>query len=332
MTLASPDVYVAPMLCQAAPRDHGVDVPPEGPQWGYEFKWDGNRCIASVEAGRVRLSSRDGMNITAQVPEVTEQLAQLRRRALLDGELVALDPDGRPSLSLLQQRVNSRSDRARFVGQVHVQFYAFDLLALDGDDITRRPLAARRTALEGLGLSGGCVRVPPLATGVTGADMVAIARSHRLEGIVAKRLNSPYLPGDRTHWVKVKLWDDQEVVVCGFTPGQDALRGTLGSLVMGLYDRGRLRYAGHVGSGFTDTQRHDALTQLQGLEPLGRHPFGYPVASKHLRGARWVQPRRVGEVRYKTVSPSGRLRYAVWRGWRTDKRPEDATLAREVTA
>ncbi|SCL31673.1 bifunctional non-homologous end joining protein LigD [Micromonospora rhizosphaerae] len=302
---------------------------PGGSGWGYEFKWDGVRAIAYVADG-VRLLSRNDRDVTRAYPELGE-LAELLagRRAVLDGEIVALDANDRPSFSALQHRMHVRAPSAALVAKTPVRLYLFDLLHLDGRDLTPRPYAERRTALEELALSGQSVDTPPHWTGDAGRDLATAAADLGLEGVVAKQLGSPYEPGRRSPaWVKVPLNDTIEVIVGGYKPGAGRRAGTIGSLLLGMYDPHRkLTYIGHVGTGFTQTVLRDLQERLN---PLRRadSPFDSPVPREHARHAVWVDPVLVGDVTFRSWTADRRLRHPSWKGLRSDRDPAEIRLQR----
>jgi len=300
---------------------------PEPPGWAYEFKWDGVRAIAYVDAGRVRLASRNDRDLTASYPE----LAALgrwfpRRRAVLDGEIVALDEHERPSFSLLQQRMHVRAPSAQLRERVPVQLYVFDLLHLGTAALLDKPFTARRAKLDGLGIDNDTVKTPPYWTDGEGADLLSTAAEIGLEGVVAKQLDSPYQPGARSRqWIKTPLNQTVEVIIGGWAPGEGRRSGTIGSLILGMYDRtGQLRFVGNVGTGFTQQTLAELQRQLRPLHQPDP-PFAPPVPREHLRTATWVEPRLVGEVAYRTLTPGRRLRHPAWRGLRPDRQPEEVT-------
>ncbi|MCW3813940.1 non-homologous end-joining DNA ligase [Micromonospora sp. DR5-3] len=300
---------------------------PTGSGWGYEFKWDGVRAIAYVDDG-FRLLSRNDRDVTRAYPELGE-LARLLagRRAVLDGEIVALDGHGRPSFSALQHRMHVRAPAAALVEATPVRLYLFDLLYLDGRDLTALPYTERRAALEELGLSGESVETPPYWTGEAGRDLATAAAELGLEGVVAKQLGAPYQPGRRAPaWVKVPLNDTVEVIVGGWKPGSGRRAGTIGSLLLGMYDAAdKLVYIGHVGTGFTQTVLRDLQ---QRLKPLSRpdSPFDSPVPREHARHAVWVDPALVGDVTFRSWTPDRRLRHPSWKGLRSDREPAEIRL------
>lgn len=315
LTLPEP---VRPMLAVPGP-------PPRGAGWAFEFKWDGVRAIVAAAGNRVRITSRNGNVISSSYPELVESGLGAGHSLLLDGEIVALDEHGRPDFGLLQQRMHVRSPSPQLRARVPICLYLFDLLELDGERLIGLPYDTRRERLTSLRLDAyPRIAVPPAFTDISGTELLEIARSHGLEGVIGKRRSSRYEPGRRSpSWVKTPLFATQEVVIAGWTPGTGRRAATIGSLLLGAWDEeGRLRYLGHVGTGFTESM----LRNLQAmLEPLQQphSPLDEEVPREHARTARWVQPRLVGEVAYRTITHDGRLRHATWRGLRPDKSPDE---------
>ncbi|MGQ0574564.1 MAG: non-homologous end-joining DNA ligase [Pseudonocardia sp.] len=302
--------------------------PPSGAGWAVEFKWDGVRAVTAVAGEQVRAHSRLGNDVTAGYPELAGLGALLDgRAALLDGELVALDAAGRPDFGLLQHRMHVRKPPADLVARIPVSYLVFDVLALDGAALLVQPYDRRRELLDGLGLDGPRVRVPPSTSGVPAAQLLEVARAHGLEGVVAKRRAARYEPGRRSPaWVKTALAQTQEVVVGGWTVGEGRRAGTFGALLLGAHDEvGRLRYLGHVGTGFTDAAL-DAMAARLALLAAASSPFDDEVPRPEARRARWVRPELVGEVTYRNLTHDHRLRAASWRGLRPDRAPGDARL------
>ncbi|MFI9007631.1 non-homologous end-joining DNA ligase [Actinosynnema sp. NPDC053489] len=309
--------WVEPMLATPA-----AELPGPGSRWSFEFKWDGVRAIARVEGGRVRLTSRLGNDVTGTYPELQGLGAQLgATQVLLDGEIVALE-GGRPSFGALQQRMHASAAQARrLAGRVPVTFLVFDVLHVDGSPTVDLPYSRRRELLEGLGLRGAHWLTPRAFPG-EGAAVLAASREQGLEGVVAKRLDSRYVPGQRSpQWVKVTSVATQEVVVGGWRPGVGKRRGLVGSLLLGIPDgRGGLVFAGSVGTGFDQAELERLTERLSGLG-VGRSPFVSGVPRERERGARWVRPVLVGEVAFRQWTADGRLRFATWRGLRPDRVP-----------
>ena len=237
---------------------------------------------------------------------------------IVDGEIIALR-QGRPDFELLQSRMHVRYPPGRLVRQAPVQLYLFDLLHHGGQSLLPVPYALRRERLEELGLDGDPVRTPPWYPGGA-ADVLAASLANALEGVVGKPLASAYHPGQRRDWIKVKNLLHQEVIICGWKPGQGRRADTIGSLLVGVRDGPRLRYAGHVGTGFTQAMLADLTHRLRPLR-RGDSPFGIAVPAQHARGAQWVQPRLVGEVAFTEWTSDRILRHPSWRGLRPDKDP-----------
>jgi len=309
---------VRPMLATAAKT-----LPTPDEHWAFEFKWDGVRAVIYVDGGRVRILSRNDRDVTVSYPELRGLGEALGARpAVLDGEIVAFDDEGRPSFGALQERMHvAEAARARRLAErVPVAYLAFDVLHLDGRATTSLPYEERRELLASLGLAGDHWQTPPWYRG-GGAAMLDAARQQRLEGVVAKRLGSAYQPGRRSgDWLKVKHLRTQEVLVVGWTPGQGRRQGRLGALLLGVWRHGELTYAGKVGTGFSDR----ALDELgEALAPLVRPdtPVPGPLPRAQVHGATWVEPRLVGEVAFGEWTRDGRLRHPTWRGLRPDKDP-----------
>jgi bifunctional non-homologous end joining protein LigD len=297
-------------------------LPPDDGHWAYEMKWDGMRALAAVEDGAVRLSSRAGNDATGRFPEVAGLADALGDvDALLDGELVALDDRGVPSFELLQPRMQAHGPaavRERAAAQP-VVYMVFDVLWLAGRSSCDLPYRERRLLLERLGLAGPAWQTPPTTYG--GGDAVLdTSRTLGLEGVVAKRVDSPYRPGRRSDaWRKVKTTLGQELVVGGWLPGAGRLAGQLGSLLVGYHDDEGLHFAGRVGSGIDATAR-ERLERA--LAPLDRadSPF---TAAPRLPDPRWVQPELVVEVAFHEWTRGGVLRAPRYRGLRDDKAARD---------
>lgn len=294
-----------------------------GGSW-VEVKWDGIRAIGIWDGTRLRLQARSGNDITAKYPELTRVDAGLGPEpAILDGEIVALDAKGRPSFPRLQSRMNLTKPREieREMPRTPVKYYLFDVLAHAGTDAAARPLTERRGILESVAHAAiPAIVVPPVFDDVDGA----LAASHEfgLEGIVVKDPESPYRRGIRSErWLKVKLTRTQEVVIGAIRPGKGGRSNAIGSLLVGVPGPDGLRYAGRVGSGFSDS----VLAQLEAaLRPLrtDTNPF-VGVPDVDASDALWVQPTLVGEVEFAEFTPGGILRQARWRGLRPDKSPDD---------
>jgi bifunctional non-homologous end joining protein LigD len=312
---------VEPMLATAG------RLPTEG-EWGYEFKWDGVRAIASVDGDKLRLVTRNKVDVTETYPELDAiRTALAGRRAVVDGEIVALGRSGWPSFDALQPRVRTPVPTAAAVRATPVRFYVFDLLYLDGLDLTPLPYVDRRDALQRLDITGEPISTPPYWTGDAGPALLDAARELGIEGVIAKQLASPYQLGRRSPaWVKVPLTRTAEVVVAGYKTGGRRRSTTIASLLLGMYDAGgRLVYVGQVSAGFTE----DGLRDLQErLERLRRPdtPFTGPVPRQHAREAEWVRPEVVADVTFRSWTRDRRLRQPSWKGLRPDRDAADARL------
>ena len=312
------DQPLAPMLAQPG-------QPPTEGRWAFEFKWDGRRTIARVEHGVVTLFSRTGNDITSSHPEVAAALGTVLgdRSVVLDGEILALNADGQPDFGLLQQRMHVQSPNRVLVTAVPTYFFAFDILSFDGNSVRKSAYRRRRQLLEELVPEEGVsphVVVPPNFTNVDSAVLLDMARQHGVEGIVGKRLDSPYTAGRSPRWVKTVFTTTQEVVIGGWRTGAGR---TLGALMMGAHDDdGRLVYLGDVGSGFTEAMLDHLLELLTAME-VPECPFDQPMS---VHATHWVRPVLVGEVRYRTRSSNGRLVFPAWRGLRDDKTPQEVVI------
>jgi bifunctional non-homologous end joining protein LigD len=319
---------ICPMLATV------VDEPFDSADWLYEIKWDGYRAIAFVDAGRVRLVSRNQNDLTAQYPELTVLAERLRaRQAILDGEICALDAEGRPSFSLMQQRTgglgrhwSGAAGEARAGAEISLVYYAFDLLYLDGYDLRRVDLEKRKELLDEVLMRDDRVRYSGHFPG--GVALYNAAKERGLEGIIAKRRNSCYLEKRTREWLKVKITQRQECVIGGYTDPRGG-REHFGSIVLGLYDKqGRLIPVGQAGSGFTEATHEDMWRRLQKLR-TDRSPFYGKVDST--RGLHWVKPEMVAEIKFTEWTHEGqsgavKMRAPVYEGLRTDKPPRECVF------
>ena len=305
---------ILPMLAGAG------ELPAREENWSFEVKWDGVRAIAYVKPGRLRLESRNLNEITETYPEVRGILRDLgMREAVFDGEIVAFGDDGRPSFERLQRRINVSSASAvrRLSASTPVVYAIFDLLYLDGHSLMALPYEERRKHLDGLGLGGPAWRVPAVHPG-RGRALLDATEAQGLEGVVAKRLDSRYEPGRRTGaWVKIKHVRRQELVICGWLPGEGRRADRIGALLMGYWtDDGRLSYAGRVGTGFTERTLNELARTLA---PLRRADSPYDEAPKLPRNAVYVEPDLVAEVEFREWTTEGVMRAPSFKGLRDDK-------------
>ncbi|WP_343954187.1 non-homologous end-joining DNA ligase, partial [Tsukamurella spumae] len=315
-TTAAPD----PMLPTESPIDRL-----SGADWAFEGKWDGYRIIATVRGGTVSLRTRSGRVVTGEFPEFESLAHDLDGMdVVLDGEAVVLDANGVPSFHLMA----AGDTRAGAV-----QLFLFDVLALNGVDLTTRPWTVRRQVLEGLAPlleADTAVSLPGLVDAADGAQAAALSAELGWEGIIAKRRDSPYLPGQRVRaWLKHKNWRDLQVAIGGWKPGKGSRANGIGSVLVGLPAETGLLYLGSVGSGFSD---RDLAALQEELEPLRmrRSPFTAPLDDADARDAVWVLPKVIGDVRYSSLRRGGHLRQPTWRGFRRDLLPGDLPTADEA--
>ncbi|GAA1845803.1 non-homologous end-joining DNA ligase [Asanoa iriomotensis] len=296
---------------------------PSGAGWIYEFKWDGVRAIADISHGNRRIWARSGAEITAAYPELTG-LADAAGDALFDGEVVVFDANGVPSFTQLAERMHVRDKirAARLAATLPITYMIFDLLRLDGADLTGLPLEERRAKLDRLGLGSPRWAVPPTFT--DGEATLAAAEEYQLEGVVAKRARSIYRPGLRTpDWVKVKLESTAEFVIGGWRPGVRKI----GGLLVGTPTDHGLAFRGRVGGGISAAAERSLLKVLEPRVTTDS-PFvtdAEAVPREDARGAIWVKPEIVLEVRYGQRTPDGRLRFPRYLRLRPDLTAEDVT-------
>jgi bifunctional non-homologous end joining protein LigD len=310
---------VKPMLARSGP------LPPEDGRWAYEIKWDGVRAIGYAEGGRLRLASRNGRDITPRYPELRALGRALgAREAVLDGEVVAFDADGRPSFQRLQGRMHLTGEHAvrRLAEREPVTYVIFDLLFLDGHSLMALPYAERRERLAALQLAGPTWQTPAHHVG-DGAALLQATGAQGLEGVLAKRLDAPYAPGRRSQgWVKVKNYRRADVVIGGWLPGEGNRAGRIGALLVGYREGEELRYAGRVGTGFTQAE----LERLQArLAPLER-PTSPFAGRQPPRDAHFVEPELVCTVEYSEWTQARTLRQPSYKGLRDDVDPEDVVF------
>lgn len=281
-------------------------------QWAFEGKWDGYRILLEADHGKLSIRSRRGRDVTAEYPQFQALAADLAdHHVILDGEAVALDESGVPSFTEMQNRARS----------TRVEFWAFDILYLDGRPLLRAKYTDRRRLLEALAEGGGLI-VPDQLPG-DGPEALKHAREKRWEGVVAKKRDSTYQPGRRSKsWIKDKLWNTQEVVIGGWRQGEGGRSSGIGSLMLGIPADGGLQFVGRVGTGFTDKALANLKKTLKPLE-TDESPFNQRLPRQDAKGVTFVRPELVGEVRYSERTSDNRLRQPSWRGLRPDKEPDD---------
>jgi bifunctional non-homologous end joining protein LigD len=319
----------------AAPRRTGIvpmmaalsALPADEDSYAFEVKWDGMRAIAHCEPEGLWLQTRTLRDITGGFPELAGLQNQLgARNAVVDGEIVAFDADGRPSFQRLQSRMHL-ADRAQVrlaAERAPAMYMIFDLLCLDGESLMAADYRHRRGELVGLNPAGPAWQVPATLQGA-GADALAASRDAGLEGIIAKRFDSSYRPGHRgREWLKIKNVLRQEFAIGGFTAGEGRRKDRIGALLVGYHDNGRFVYAGKVGTGYTDA---DLAMLDRRLRPLVRKSS--PFADARLpRGAVFVRPQLVGEFSFAEWTSQGRLRQPSFLGLREDKPAADVVRER----
>jgi bifunctional non-homologous end joining protein LigD len=296
-----------------------ADDLPLGDEWAYEIKWDGYRVIAFVARGSLRLQTRNLLDCTDEFPEVAGIARQVGAHdVILDGEVVALDAQGRPSFELLQARGKPGAGNKR-----RIAYMVFDVLWLDGQSTMPLPYHERRALLESLALKGAAWQTPARHVG-DGAALLEATRAQGLEGLVAKRLNSIYEPGKRTRaWLKVKHVRQQELVIGGWLDGEGSRAGRFGALLAGYYDDdGLLRFAGRVGGGFTDAMLDELRARLDELA-TDVNPFTTPPALPPR--PHFVRPELVAEAAFTEWTAEGLLRHPRFKGLRFDKDPRAVT-------
>jgi bifunctional non-homologous end joining protein LigD len=319
--IASPPAF-QPMLAEGGWKAF------DDPVWWFEPKFDGIRSMTTMGTDATRLVTRNGRDVSDKYPELRmahELVDQVN--AVLDAEIVAFDEDGKNSFEVLQQRMNLSNEREikRISSRIPVALVAFDLLWLDGHDLTDLALEQRRELLETIVEQDHRLQVVTHVDG-GGTAFAEVAEGLGLEGVVAKRTGSMYQPGRRSpDWRKIKLTNTQDCVILGWTPGQGGRSGTFGALLVGAYDEGKLIWIGQVGTGFT---RATLDRVLEALEPLKRAtpPIDDPGLAK-VKGATFVEPTLVCEVEYLEITKSTKkMRAPSFKGLREDKAPDESVL------
>jgi bifunctional non-homologous end joining protein LigD len=318
---------IHPMLATA------IDKPFDSPDWLFEIKWDGYRAVSFIQSGKLRLVSRNQNDLTAQFSELRELPKFVKaENAILDGEIVALDEQGRSSFSLMQQRTGIRSHGRRVAGQsgLPIAYYVFDLIYLDGYDLRRSSLEERKDVLAKIISTSEVVRYSEhfLEHGVA---LFEAAKQQGLEGILAKRRGSCYEERRTREWLKIKVTQTIDCVIGGYTDPEGS-RQYFGSLVLGLYnDKGQPIHVGQVGTGFDQMGLKQVWQELKRLETK-ESPFDGPVDARHVH---WVKPELVAEVKFtewthETAEGGLKLRAPVFIGLRPDKDPKECTLTGQV--
>lgn len=300
-----------------------VDKPFNSPDWLFETKWDGVRAICAVTRQQVLAVSRTGHNLLAQFPELDKLRGAFKTLpVVVDGEIVSIDKKGRSSFQRLQPRINRLKGDA--ANGTPVNFVVFDMLAIGVGDIRQSPLEHRKALLKKNVRASNALVIFSTHVPGNGVKLFEKARRQGLEGIVAKRRDSPYRSGRSRDWLKIKVIKSQEFVICGWTEPAGS-RKYFGALLLGVYDRGELIYAGHAGTGF-DTRTLATLYEKLARIETKRSPFR--SVPKVNASVHWVKPKLVAEVKFGEWTREGVLRQPVYVGLRVDKRPEDSVRER----
>ncbi len=308
---------IEPMKAQLSER------PPKGADWLFEVKWDGVRAIAFVDEEEVRLQGRSGLRCDRQYPELALMPHQIAaHQAVVDGEIAVLDDKGVSRFHLIQPRIANSDPNtiAHLVRSTPVVYFAFDLLYLDGYDLRNVALSDRRKLLEAVVTPNEMLRISDVFP-AAGEEMLEAAREHGLEGIVAKRANSCYESKRSGEWLKIKIVNEQEFVISGFTAPQGD-RSYFGALVLGLHDGKKLRWTGNVGTGFDQKTLADLYNRMK---PLITEKCPFSERPQPDRGMTWVRPELIAQVKYANWTPDNRLRAPVYLGIRNDVDSREVT-------
>lgn len=318
---ASMPIVIQPMLATL------VDKPFSNPEWIFETKWDGFRAVCFIQNGSARFVSRNQLDMTHQYPELVGVGRQVdAKEAILDGEIVALDRDGMPRFQLLQPRVGRKKKRdiEALLGKANIVYFAFDLLYLDGRDLTSCSVVERKAALERILRPASFIKFSEHIES-DGEAFFAQIEKFRLEGMMAKRAASHYLQRRSADWLKVKTVERAEVVVAGYTAPRGS-RSHFGALVVGLYRDRKLHYVAHIGGGFNQTTLEKIYKLMQPLK-VKKSVFVDPPKTNE--PVQWLKPKLVAEVKFSEWTADGHLRHPVFIGLREDKRPEQCRFEQQ---
>lgn len=298
---------IHPMLAYRVEKTFDSD------QWLFETKWDGFRAIAEVNDREVKLYSRNYHSFNPRFGPIVKALQELHVKAIFDGEIVVVDKTGKSDFQKLQNYQKT--------GVGDLRYMIFDLLFFDGNDLRNLPLIKRKELLHALLKSpkAAILQISPYVMAL-GNKLFATAQKKGLEGIMAKEINSPYRSTRSRDWLKIKTKNRQEAIICGFTEPKGS-REKFGSLVLGIYDQGKLTYVGRVGTGFTRKILDDVMHQLRPLI-VKRCPFATPPSAA--AGVTWIKPKLLCEVAFAEWTAEGLMRQPVFLGIRTDKKPTEA--------
>jgi bifunctional non-homologous end joining protein LigD len=292
------------------------------PNWVFEIKWDGVRAIAEIKDGRTRLWARSGRDVTGEYPEFKDLAAKFRvKNAIVDGEIVTLEKDGRSNFHKLQNRLGVVNPSQKLMQSVPLDYYAFDLMYADGYDLRKAPLVERKELLQKV-LTGNDRVHYSEHIAEKGEELFEAARAKGLEGIIGKIKDSIY-PGSRTSsWLKLKIVNELDAVIAGYTEGRGSRR-YFGALVLGLYDKGELKFIGNVGTGFDEGKQESIFERLQELR-VSKCPFAKVPAIREK--VDWIRPELVARVKYSNWTMDGHLRAPVFLSLRNDRTAQDCTI------
>jgi bifunctional non-homologous end joining protein LigD len=309
-------LHIEPMLANLGA------LPKDWENWGYEFKWDGIRAIMYWDGSKVRIESRNLIDITFRYPELSNLGKRLHKNAIVDGEIIALDKKGRPSFSILQQRMLiSENKFTKSLMNIKIQYYIFDILFFNNKNLMSQTYENRRNILESLNIDHPFCKVPPSFRG-KGQIILSVAKQHGLEGVVCKKLRSVYTTNKRsTDWLKVKIIKSDEFKICGFKYVKNN-KSRIGSLQLGAYDKNKnLTFVGGVGTGFGATDHKILLSKLE-ENIINKNPFD----EKMEKDVVFVKPKYVAEVEYRRWPENNILQQASYKGLRLDKSPDEIVL------
>ncbi len=301
-----------------------IDRPFSDPDWIFETKWDGVRAICFVTRGAARFVSRNQIDMTLQHPELASIAEHVRAsNAILDGEVVALDEHGVSRFQLLQRRLGRKNEGEirKLAAKSRIAYYAFDLLYVDGYDLTRCSLIDRKNTLEKILKPARNIRYSDHIIGA-GEQLYEELAKVPLEGMIAKRAASTYVQRRSTDWLKVKTVQQMEVVIGGYTQPRKS-REYFGAIVVGLYHDGQLHYVGHTGGGFNQRTLEQVYRLMQ---PLKTNVCPFVEKPKTNEPVQWIKPKLVAQVKFSEMTADLRLRQPIFLGLRQDKKPKECTL------
>jgi bifunctional non-homologous end joining protein LigD len=309
-------LHIEPMLAKLG------TLPTDWENWGYEFKWDGIRAIMYWDGSKIKIESRNLIDITFRYPELSNLGKLLDKNAIVDGEIIAPDSKGRPSFSILQQRMLiSENKFTKSLMNIKIYYYIFDILFFNNKNLMRQTYENRRNLLESLNIDHPFSKVPPSFRG-KGQVILSVAKQHGLEGVVCKKINSIYNINKRSgDWLKVKIIKSDEFIICGFKYVKNN-KNRIGSLQLGIYDKNKkLKFVGGVGTGFGAIDHKMLLSKLQD-EIINKNPFTEKIEKDVI----FVKLKYVAEVEYRRWPENGILQQASYKGLRLDKSPDEIVL------